>query len=288
MYTYPRDTGDGRLLGMGAGYMQWKRSGPAQSITTPGVGMSLLPDGSLGLNVVPITEGQIDTSLMSPDVYVLRVLPCLGFNVLRGDVDLWQDQWGFATAVDQAAGDEITFTLVPEPAILGWRSVRLHDNVSISIELDAAAASAGTATTEPRRDGVERLELDFDTDVTPFYTAGHVDIDGGLNLLSDQLINNGLTLEILVSGSADGSCYRIDISDSFSVDLVDSDCYVATLAGDSNDDQDANFIDVSQVKSLAGQTAATRPRADYNTDGRIDFIDVSAIKSLVGASVACP
>ena len=83
--------------------------------------MALLPNGSPGLGVVPVTEGQIDTSLMEPGTYILRVIPAGGINVLRGDVDLTlgpPPMYSFAVATNAAIGDEISFVLVPEPASL--------------------------------------------------------------------------------------------------------------------------------------------------------------------------
>lgn len=116
IFTYPTAS-PGKLIGHGAGYKEWVRTGEWQRVTTPGIGMELLPDGSSGLGKVPITEGQIDTSNMSPGTYVLRVIPANGNNGLRGDRDLYQDQPAFAVAMNQVFGDHITFTLVPEPTM---------------------------------------------------------------------------------------------------------------------------------------------------------------------------
>lgn len=172
--------------------------------------------------------------------------------------------------------------------ILSWASVREHVSVGeLAISLDATAEMSGSATTEPRRDGVQKIVVDFDGDAGASYTPGQVAVTGGLTVVGEALVNSGTRLEIEFAGSADGGCYAIDISASVAVD-GDADCLVASLEGDTNNDQDANFIDLSQVKSLAGQSATSNPRADYNTDGDINFIDVAAVKSLAGASVVCP
>jgi hypothetical protein len=116
VHLYPRDRGDGRLAGMGAGYSAWDTSGFGKR--TAGVGMDTLPNGSPGLGVVPITEGQINTSLMQPGFYVLSVNPAGGNNVLRGDLDLTVDQYAFAVAANEVRGDTISFTLLPEPGAM--------------------------------------------------------------------------------------------------------------------------------------------------------------------------
>lgn len=289
VHTYPTAE-PGTLLGMGCGYHNWSRSGGGATMTVAGVGQTSGGDPTAGpLGVGPFFEGQIDTTGLAPGTYVLKLIPGAGVNVLRGDINLGANQEAFATAANQTVGDTITFTIGDSCAVqtLDWRSVRLHNGNPLAIALDASATSGGTATSEPRRFGVMQIEVDFDVDVTSCYTAGQVSA-GGLTVTNDQLINGGTTLQIDVTGSADESCYLIDISNSVAGIINDADCYVATLEADSNNDNAANFIDVSQVKSLAGQPAANNPRADYNTDGSIDFIDVSAVKSLTGASVVCP
>jgi len=110
-YTYPTNPSDGTLLGMGAGYSSWSRTG--LTLTTAGVGIE---GGLMGL--VPVTEGQIDLTGLPEGMYALTCIPGAGVNVLRGDIDLTQDQNAFAVAADQTVGDAITFTVVPEPTTL--------------------------------------------------------------------------------------------------------------------------------------------------------------------------
>jgi len=124
-HDYPKpdspNVAPGVLGGMGAGYPYWDQEIGSSLFTTPGVGMALLPDGSPGLGVVPITEGQIDTTLMEPGTYTLRIIPGGGINVLRGDVDLGPGAppvYSFAVAANTVVGDEISFVLLPEPGAL--------------------------------------------------------------------------------------------------------------------------------------------------------------------------
>lgn len=172
-------------------------------------------------------------------------------------------------------------------SVIGWASVRDHNGTEYDIVLDASATAPGSATTEPRRDGVQKIAVDFDADVSASYTAGQIVLTGGLALVSESLVNGGTRLEIEVTGSVDHGCYSIDISASVSV-TGDTDCLVAAQEGDVNDDQNTNFIDVSLGKSLVGQPATVNVRADFNVDGNLNFIDVSAVKSLAGTSVVCP
>lgn len=125
IYTYPtQPVLESKLIGMGAGYKEWVRSG--QTAVVPGVGMVTMPNGSAGFGVVPIAEGQIDISDLTPGAtYTLRVIPGNGNNVLRGDLNMAQatNRPAFAVAVNETVGDEITFTVTDQapctPGIVG-------------------------------------------------------------------------------------------------------------------------------------------------------------------------
>jgi hypothetical protein len=162
--------------------------------------------------------------------------------------------------------------------------------VLLPIPLDPAA-SGDTVRTEPRRDGVRMIEVDFDVDVTPCYTPGQVIVvnGAGLTVASDALVNAGQTLRITFVGSTDETCPTIDISASVNCLTGDADCAVKILAGNTNGDDQTNLIDMSQVKSKNGTpVAGADVRFDVNTDGSIDLIDMSLVKSLGGASASCP
>jgi len=117
IYTYPtQPVLESKLIGMGAGYKEWVRSG--QTAVVPGVGMVTMPNGGAGFGVVPIAEGQIDISDLTPGAtYTLRVIPGNGNNVLRGDLNMAQatNRPAFAVAVNETVGDEITFTVTDVP-----------------------------------------------------------------------------------------------------------------------------------------------------------------------------
>ncbi|HOA74141.1 MAG TPA: hypothetical protein PKL76_11900 [Phycisphaerae bacterium] len=119
IYTYPtQPVLESKLIGMGAGYKEWVRSG--QTAVVPGVGMVTMPNGGAGFGVVPIAEGQIDISDLTPGAtYTLRVIPGNGNNVLRGDLNMAQatNRPAFAVAVNETVGDEITFTVTDQPPV---------------------------------------------------------------------------------------------------------------------------------------------------------------------------
>lgn len=112
----------GELVGMGAGYRFWDRAPGSNTLTTPGVGLMMLPYGGPGLGIGPVAEGQIDTSLMSPGSYTLLVTGSrLGSNVLRGDIDLSQGgptTGSYAVRANAVLDDQINFVIVPEPATI--------------------------------------------------------------------------------------------------------------------------------------------------------------------------
>jgi len=117
VHMYPRAL-PGQLVGQGAGYPEWNRTGDPSRLTTPGVGMGVLPTGQPGLGMVPLFEGQIDMRYCPLGTYVLKVIPAGGNNVLRGDVDMSAavDRSSFAVAVNETTGDAITFSIAPPPA----------------------------------------------------------------------------------------------------------------------------------------------------------------------------
>ncbi len=124
IFTYPfYDAAAAMLIGQGAGYKEWVRTGSNLSLYAyPGVGMDLMPQSTIkdgvgntraGLGVVPIAEGQIDMSGLPKGTYVLKVSPGKGNNVLRGDLPMLDptNRPAFAIGVpeNQTQGATITF-----------------------------------------------------------------------------------------------------------------------------------------------------------------------------------
>lgn len=112
IFTYPTAQ-PGKLIGQGAGYKEWNRTGNTSVFTYAGVGMTTMPGSVAGLGVVPIAEGQIDMSTLEDGTYVLKVVPGAGNNVLRGDMNMLAatNRPAFAVASNETAGDTITFTI---------------------------------------------------------------------------------------------------------------------------------------------------------------------------------
>jgi hypothetical protein len=114
VFTYPTAE-PGKLVGMGAGYKEWRRSSNA---VNPGVGSVTMPNGFSGYGVLPVAEGQIDTTNMAPGTYVLKVKvgeapDTYGNNILRGDLVMTDqvNRPAFAVEVNETASDTITFVL---------------------------------------------------------------------------------------------------------------------------------------------------------------------------------
>lgn len=137
IFTYPYfNPAEAKLIGMGAGYKEWVRTGGNLDLVTfPGVGMDQMPTsvvqdgvGALraGLGVVPIAEGQIDVSSLPAGTYVLKVVPGKGNNVLRGDMSLLAatNRPAFAIGVPDAdvVGGSISF-VIGEPLGIKGRYV---------------------------------------------------------------------------------------------------------------------------------------------------------------------
>jgi hypothetical protein len=179
--------------------------------------------------------------------------------------------------------------------IVGWWSVRTHGPAGeLAIELDPAA-SGDQAVSDSRRDGVQKIEVDLDADVSSL-VAGTVEAEdlthGGTVPASDQYtINDGTTLVIEFNpGLPDEACYRIDLATHLPCLTGDTDCLVRGLTGDTNGDGNTDLIDMAQVKSMNGAdpTVPGNARFDVNVDGNINLIDMALVKSLNGHSASCP
>jgi hypothetical protein len=137
VFTYPCFApGSGKLIGFGAGYKEWNRTGNNDVITLAGVGMTQMPNGSgghvPGLGEVPIAEGQIDMSTLPLGTYTLKVVPGNGSTVLRGDLNMLTsvNRPAFAIPVGQTAGDTITFVTNNNPPCNGIVARRIFYNNS--------------------------------------------------------------------------------------------------------------------------------------------------------------
>jgi len=306
---YPKAAaGEGKLLGVGAGYSRWNKSVVTER-STGGLGRGDFPStngynnsaeaklsgdpvwGWLGYG--PVVEGQIE-GLQEGVNYILVLEPGGGINAIRDEVKVGGAIEVFAIAVDDADDvDTIAFTVVPpqEPVqILGWSSVRDCGGALLAIPLDPAAAP-NVATVETRKDGVQKILVDFNGDISGSYQSGHIALTGGLTLVDETPINGGQTLQITVGNSVNASCYGIDITGA--VHLVagqDPTCVLRVLVGDVNDigDGQVNLADMAFVKSQFGVPGSMAPRFDVNCDGAINLADMALVKSVIGTFLTCP
>lgn len=294
----------GELRNIEIGYTQFVPAGAGgQSVAGVGLEPGEGPMCARGLGIRPILEGQLrrPNPVGCSEEFTLRLVPHTSPEanmVLRGDFDCVNEApIDAAVPANDVLGDEVIFVVqglvccVSPANTLGWYSVHTHSALGeLRIPIDASATVTGTATTEPRRDGVQRLEIDLDIDATEEHVPGNIMVNGGMTVVSDYLMNGGQTLVVELAGSQDQSCYCIDISQSLLAGFYnDSDCYIAALEGDSNDDGIVNFIDLSQVKANLGIIPPDfDPRWDINTDGLINMIDIANIKAKAGNRVTCP
>ena len=319
--TYPTyDAENAKLIGMGAGYKEWIRTGGDTVKTEPGVGMTTLPNALPGLGQGPVAEGQIDTSNMALGTYILKVTPGNGNNVLWSklpahDPSASQDHAAFAVAVnDPGVADTITFILcencVGVPVVTEWRSVRTHTApvgsapgacgnppVELAIVLDPTATT--NATVETRVGGIQKIQVDFDGPIggvigTIQAVSGAVTRDA----TSTNLINGNQTLEINWSGGLpDQFCWTIDLAGHIVGGVAgDTDVMVRALAGDlDRAGAGAGTITIGDAIKVNTTFLAHNPcseaaavEADVDCNGTITIGDAITVNGMNGHGVTCP
>lgn len=295
-----------KLSGMGIGYSAFSIStannsagvGLAkQSPENPGPMVVWNPDGYVGLGALPVAEGQIDMSNLENGTYKLVLtVPANSNNVIPADY--MGTAGGFAEAVTEAiAPAEVVFEwqgYVPvcqEVSPIAWNSLRTHGAAGQqAIVLNPAD---GTATVEPRNNGIQKISIQFSGDLTKAnYAAGGVSITGGLVVTAESLATTAVandTLILTVTGNVDKTCYTINVAGATQCTVGDTTCSVLALAGDANQDKRVSATDVALVKSRVGQSVAANVRCDLNCDGTISATDVALAKSKVGLpTYTCP
>ncbi len=281
----------GKLIGMGAGYDHWDRDGGGGSWTGHGVGK--------GYGILPVCEGQIDTTALPAGTYVLKLIPRPGNNVLRGPESyIMEDQDAFATEAEQVTGDTITFVLgnPQPPALVSAQSSRIIIPFGPQLDIELMLAVA-QATSEPRADGPQWLELGFSQ--TLYAADGSLDI-GDEVVLSPSVsatvswLDNNTKIKInLGTTVADQTCLAVALSGlenehGQSLD-GDNDLHVRVLAGDSDSSGVVNIRDLSTVKAQMGKTVSNdNANCDVNNDESIDTYDLNAVEASIFNMVGCP
>jgi hypothetical protein len=277
--------------------------------TTPGIGMVTLPNSNPGLGVVPVAEGQIDTTNMPLGTYILKLVPpASGINVLRGDVNLYANRDAFATPVDVPPTATTIRFIVREPIppdpphLVSAASRRWHNSVPYDLNLPIALASTAS---EPRKNGLELLILTFDKPVqatdgvldTTIHpdTSGEVVLKGGGADGYAELSPDGTAMEIwLLPGPAAGTCFSVTVQGledtAEHVALAgDNDVHVRILQGDVNSSGTITAGDMGLTKMQLGATiTAENAKYDINYNGQFSIDDLDLIKNDLGASVSCP
>ncbi len=308
---YPKETGAGKLLGMGAGYSAWNKGDMAKySIAGLGRGEFESRNGYQNTATAkqsgdsvwgwqgfgPVCEGQIE-GLVVGQTYVLRIVPGGGINVVRNEATSYAEV--FATAATNAsAEDTITFTVRPVETpvhITGWYSVKSHNGVEYGIPLNPTptVGQAGIVS-ETRLHGIQKIVVEFDKDAR---FAGNnlaaIQLSNGLSLTVPAYFTaDGMSLVLETTGSVDTFCYAIDLNGAIDANELaagtDLDCLVQDLAGDVNNSGSVLNSDVSAVKSKIGlPVTAETAKYDVNHGGTIVNGDMSAVKARVGIAAEC-
>lgn len=287
-------SGDGQLLGIGAGYGQWSRGGGFATLTSKGVGISVAEGG---FGVGPVVEGQIDTSLLPAGTYVLKLTPGTGTNVLRGDVDLvtapgtgQPEVQAFAVPANSVLPEEITFVIqasATAPVLTACQSVKTHDVDELALDL-----ALDSTVVEPRQNGPTKLVATFDQDIQGTGGLGIEDVtvsDGTVTNVS--IAGNALTIEL--SGVADNQALTVGfpgIESTGGLASTDSIC-VYVMLGDTNSDFTINVLDLVVVRNELG-LAVTNANCgtDVNADGTVNVLDLVLIRNVLGniMTSVCP
>lgn len=289
----------GTLVGMGAGYAQFQNLflGGQQRA---GVGVSSSGDCD-ALGNGPIAEGQINLANISNGTYTIHVVPGNGNNVLRGDfLCAFGTEGAFAQAADNVDGDSLDFVVdgcgvagcTEAPAIVSAVSRKTHGAAG-DFDVDILP---GTAT-EPRINGTTKVVVGFDKDIQ----AADGMLDGNEIILSSGTVNSatidGSTLTIEMSGATPLSCLLITLNGisctpnpEISGIMLPAVLTVRQNYGDANNDGSVLSGDITQVKSVSGQTAnSTNFRRDLNADGTVLSGDITIAKARSGnVALPCP
>ncbi len=296
----------GKILGTGAGYAQWCRGCGLGTTTTPGIGIPAgtpvpVGSGTFGLDIVPVIEGQIDTSTLALGTYVLRLVPGTGTNVLRGDVDLMTaptsgpQVQAFAVAANEAVEDTITFTLseadpcaedTVAPAIVSTLSRKTHGTKG-DFDVDLTAGNV----VEGRTGGLTKLIVTFSE---PIQAAGGTAGPESVSVTSGTVGNvaiNGDALTVDLAGVTNADRFIIafpGIQDACGNAVTETKC-VRVLFGDINGDGKVNTMDMTLLRNNVGmEITTTNCRADLNISGTFNTQDMTLVRNNVGTIMANP
>jgi hypothetical protein len=180
-----------------------------------------------------------------------------------------------------------------------WASARTHGTAG---EFKIALTPAdGTAVSESRNNGIQKLIIVFDNTLTPGsnYTGSNIGITGaGLAVSSQTLATTNVsndTLIVNLTGSVDRTCYTFNLTGVVTLAAAaDPTCSVVTVVGDANNSKSTTATDMSLIKTKVITPPVldnTSCRWDINVSGTFTATDTSLTKTKVVANstvVPCP
>jgi hypothetical protein len=211
-------------------------------------------------------------------------------NVLRGDVDLTQDQAAFATGAEQVNGDSITFFLqapVVHPVLLTAVSQKTHTGAgdwAIDVgagDIESRSSQLGTANPNE-----VTIVATFDM---PIGLLGGADVLADIGTVSNVSQTDVSEATVTVSGLAMNTQVNLSFPGVVDVNTFNpasgslSTLCVRIIVGDYDNLGRTNFLDYSKIQA-AGYlnqlvTTVDIARADYDCNGRPTFLDFSKVKN---------
>lgn len=183
----------------------------------------------------------------------------------------------------------------PGPSVTGWFSIRTH---SAGVGAMALELSTSSVTSEPRRDGIQEIQVVFSgpveaqdgnldvSDVTVSGVAGGAKVPSAVSLSMDGLT---LFIDFALGVLPDKDTYTFDITGKFvgessglAVEAGSSSlvCVANGLVGDVNNSGSINLIDVGAIRAMKNNTVnATNFPFDITLSGAIDLIDAALARS---------
>ena len=305
--------GPGELVGMGAGYEEFKYVG-ATADDSAGVAISSNSGACIALGIEPLFEGQISTVGLDAGTYTLVLTATEdGNNVLPGDFfGFMVCSAGFPSGrfalkvnnVDVATYGTKTFTVVAPavpPAVDTAMSYKDHGGTEYGINVldrtdDADVECRWSGPSAPEMAGVTKLVVVFDMDIQRL-NGDVTDVEissGGPNPDTVTLsASNELTIEM--SGTTNGVPLTVDfpgIAKASDAGLVctDSVC-IRQLVGDARASGNINAGDRIDVRNQGGlAVTASNFRCDVRADGTFNVGDRIDVRNAGGTGFvgSCP
>jgi glucose/arabinose dehydrogenase len=198
------------------------------------------------------------------------------------------------SSIGEDAAGELYFTDIGNgnvyklsPMLVGAASRKIHGTIAFDLNLPLT----GTPGTECRSGGPNGNYTMVFKFAVPVASVGSATVAGRTGSVSSQSVDSTDARQYLVNltGVTDVQNFTVtlnnvtDVAGNISASVSAT---MAVLVGDTNVDRFVDAIDVSQVKSQAGNAVTSSNfREDVSADGFIDAIDVALVKSKSGNSL---